>query len=112
MNTNKGQLKIPNSSLRFKRRYDFIREKNFGDKKMSFTLPFEPIQIIFTIVNMSHLKISKRYISKNILATCCNNIIASMSTTRETFWTKILVLLVNIQNQSNSTNQNPGFSNC
>jgi hypothetical protein len=92
VNTNKGQLNIPNSSLRFKRRYDFIREKNFGDKKMSFTLPFEPIQIIFTIVNMSHhenLKISNRYISKNILATYCNNIISSMSTTRGTFWTKI-----------------------
>ena len=70
----------------------FHQRKKFWTQKMSFTLPFEPIQIIFTIVNMSHhenLKISNRYISKNISATYCNNFISSMSTTRETFWTKI-----------------------
>ena len=92
MNTNKVQLNIPNSSLRFNKRYDFIREKNFGEKKMSFTLPFEPIYIIFTILNMSHhenSKISNRHISKNLLATYCNNITFSLSPTREKFWTKI-----------------------
>ena len=49
MNTYRGWLNIPKSSLRFKRRCDFINEKNFGDKKMSAPSPFEAMFGIFTI---------------------------------------------------------------
>jgi hypothetical protein len=98
VNTYRGWLNISKSSLRFKRRCDFIREKNFGYKKMSAPSPFEAMFGIFTfkIMILSKFEIDIYLKIYHQPSEITNVIILSKSSTRESFWTTISVFSVNI----------------
>ena len=91
VNTYRGWLNIFKSSLRFKKRSDFIREKKFCDKKNVSTLAIWGNVWNFHYSNYDSFEIWNWHINRDIKIyhqTFRNYIILSISSTRKSFWTK------------------------